>query len=163
MEPIELTVLEAIHTYEDISQRELSNTCGISLGMVNLLIKKFAQVGLIKIEQLNGKRVRYILTPNGFSVLSKKTIDYIARSYTAILKIKSHITDTLNRHYSDGEPVLIYGTRDEVYNVLMEVLKEQGRNHSHTDKPPQQTKYVHWDATHAEGIFLFTKMSTMLD
>lgn len=163
MEPIELTVLQAIHSYEEISQRDLSSQCGISLGTVNLLIKKFVQVGLIKIEQLNGKKAKYILTPKGFSVLSKKSLDYIARSYTAVLKVKSHIHETLSHHYAEGESVVIYGARDEIFAVLVEVLKEQGRSYKFIEELPESAKFVHWDGMLKRGIFLFGDLVAMGD
>ena len=157
MEPIELSVLEAIRQYDDISQRELSNKVGISLGTVNLLVHKFAKVGLIKIEQLSGKKVKYILTPNGFSVLSRKTIDYISRSYTAVLKIKAHMTDVIKHHYHDDEEVLVFCAQDEVFVVLVEVLKEQGRTYRMIEKTETDmlSKFVHWDVElETRGVFL---------
>ena len=155
MDHVEMTVLEALHTYEDLSQRDLSMKCGISLGMANLLIKKFAKMGHIKIEQLSDKKVKYILTPKGFSVLSRKTIEYISHSYAAIYKIKAHMRDTIHHHYGDGEPIIIYGARDEVYHVLMEVLKEQGRTYQITEDITGVTKFLHWDHNLGQGVFLF--------
>lgn len=157
MDHVEMTLLDVLHKYEDISQREISMKCGISLGMANLLIKKFAKVGLIKIEQLSGKKVKYILTPKGFSVLTRKTIDYISDSYAAILKIKAHMSDTICRHYGNGEQILIYGARDEVYHVLMEVLKEQGRMFDRIDDYAGIEKFLHWDLDVRDGVFLFER------
>lgn len=154
MEPLELSLLEVLNTYGEISQREISQQVGISLGMVNLLINKFAKVGLVKIEKLNGKKIRYILTPKGFSVLSKKTIDYISRSYTAVLKIKSQLSEVIDAHYASGEPVAIYGARDEVFHVLLEVLKEQGRGYSLIEDISSEGIFVHWDETLDQGVFL---------
>ena len=171
MESLEISVLEVIRAYDNISQRDISTKVGLSLGTVNLLIHKFAKVGLIKIEQLNGKKVQYILTPQGFAVLSKKTIDYISRSYSAVLKIKNHMSEVLNHHYIEGEDVLIFGVRDEVFAVLVEVLKEQGRGYRVIDvgegkgqgqgtgedqgQGQGEGKFVHWDvALVGVGVFL---------
>lgn len=155
MEHIELSTLEVINKYGIISQRDISDQVGISLGMVNILIQKFAKVGLIKIEKMNGKKVKYILTPKGISVLSKKTFDYISKSYTAILQIKAHMNDFIDRHYEKDEEILIYGAQDEIYLVLVELLKTSGRPYRQIEQLENGSKFIHWDdAMLDEGLFL---------
>lgn len=159
MEIYEMSVLEVISKYDEISQRDISNRVGISLGMVNLLIHKFIKVGLVKVENLNGNKVKYILTPNGFSVLTKKTVDYISRSYTAILKVKAHMNDVLKCNYAEDELVLIYGAQDEIYDVLVEVLKNNQIEYKSIDNYADIEKFVHWEAEINQGIFLLGKFS----
>lgn len=154
MEMYEMSVLEVISKYDEISQRDISNRVGISLGMVNLLIHKFVKVGLVKVESLNGKKVKYILTPSGFTFLTKKTVDYISRSYAAVLKVKVHMDDILQTHYIEGETVLIYGAHDEVYDVLLEVLINRDINYIKIDDFEQVEKFVHWEVEIHQGIFL---------
>lgn len=154
MEIYEMSVLEVINKHDEISQRDISERVGISLGTVNLLINKFVKVGLVKVESLNGKKVKYILTPGGFAVLTKKTVDYISRSYSAILKVKAYMHDVLRFHYSEGEVVLIYGARDEVYDVLLEVLKSREIEHKTIETYVGVKKFVHWESEIEEGIFL---------
>lgn len=154
MEMYEMSVLEVISKYDEISQRDISNRVGISLGMVNLLIHKFVKVGLVKVESLNGKKVKYILTPNGFSFLTKKTVDYISRSYSAVLKVKAHMDEVLHNHYTDGEVVLIYGAQDEIYDVLLEVLKSRDIPYKTLENYDNISKFVHWEVEIQHGIFL---------
>lgn len=154
MDLYEMSVLEVISKYDEISQRDISNRVGISLGMVNLLIHKFVKVGLVKVESLNGKKVKYILTPNGFSFLTKKTVDYISRSYSAVLKVKAHMGEILQKHYIDGEIVLIYGANDEIYDVLLEVLKSRDVAYKTIENYENINKFVHWEVEIQHGIFL---------
>ena len=155
MEPVELSMLEVISKYGVISQRDISDYVGVSLGMVNLLIQKFVKIGLIKIEHLNGKKVKYILTPKGISVLSKKTFEYISRSYTAILQIKSHMNDIIENHYDHDEEILIYGAQDEIYLVLIELLKSKNRKFKRVDHIHAGQKVLHWDDGLMDvGVFL---------
>lgn len=91
MEESELLILEIIENNASVTQREISKKSGLSLGMVNLLLKKFVKKGLVKLERLDGKSFRYILTPEGFKEKSKKTIDYIKRYYNKTLIIKQNI------------------------------------------------------------------------
>ena len=61
----EFKVLSHLHENESTTQRHISKRTGLSLGSVNLLLKKMVRKGLVKIERLNKRTVRYILTPRG--------------------------------------------------------------------------------------------------
>jgi Predicted transcriptional regulator len=165
MELFELSMLEVIQKHEYISQREISSEIGISLGMVNILIKKFVKIGLIKSEKLSGNKVRYMLTPQGFSYLSKKTIDYISKSYKAVLKIQQTMIEVLEANYSKDETVFIYGLKDEISEILLNVLREQGYAYKWLEAPLENEKYVQWQSIQDNGIFLlgFPNPSSELD
>ncbi len=154
MESYEINMLEVIQQHEYISQRDLSHEVGISLGMVNLLLKKFAKTGLVKMERLNGNKVKYMLTPSGFAYLSKKTVDYIARSYQAVLKIQQHMLSVLREHYSLEDTVVICGPRDDVGMLLEDLLKAHGYTYRWVDKPPTGEPFLQWQDSAAEGIFI---------
>jgi DNA-binding MarR family transcriptional regulator len=154
LETVEMTLLEVLNDYSEISQREISSKVGISLGMVNILINKFAKVGLVKIERLNGNKIRYMLTPQGFAVLSKKTIAYISKSYTAMLQIKEQMKQVLEENFTPHEAVTIFGNHDEVSAVLEEVLKSQGRDYHYITEPDASIKFIHWQPELTMGIFL---------
>ena len=81
-------LLSEIDANCDISQRELSDKTGVSLGSVNLLIKKMIREGLIKMEMINANRVIYMLTPNGMAEKAEKTVRYIRHHYNAIQEAK---------------------------------------------------------------------------
>ena len=58
------------------SQRDFSRQMDLSLGMVNMLIRRLISKGYIRIKQLNNRKVEYILTPKGFSEKVRKSIKY---------------------------------------------------------------------------------------
>lgn len=150
----ELNMLEVIHRHEYISQREISNEVGISLGMVNLLLKKFLKVGIVKAEKLTGNKVKYILTPEGIAFLSKKTIDFVSRSYQAVKKIQVHITEVIKRHYTIDEMVFIFGIEDEIGSILLDVLHKNGYAYKWVESEENLSKFVQWHDIEGNGIFL---------
>ncbi len=156
MELYEINMLEVIQKHEYISQRDISSEVGISLGMVNLLIKKFAKTGLIKAEKLSGNKVKYILTPSGFTFLSKKTVDYISRSYKAVLKIQNHMISVLEENFEKNEIVYIYGMEDEVAEILVDVLKHNGYKFQWVEETEIKDgmKFVQWQDAGNDGIFI---------
>ena len=58
MQDNEVLILEELEKNSDITQRDLSEKTGLSLGMVNLLLKKFVKKGFVKLEKLNSRSFR---------------------------------------------------------------------------------------------------------
>ena len=61
MQDVEVLILEELEKNPDVTQRDLSEKTGLSLGMVNMLLKKFVKKGFVKLEKLNSRSFRYIL------------------------------------------------------------------------------------------------------
>ncbi|CEP78301.1 winged helix-turn-helix transcriptional regulator [Defluviitoga tunisiensis] len=123
MEENELLILEIIENNASVTQREISKKSGLSLGMVNLLLKKFVKKGLVKLERLDGKSFRYILTPEGFKEKSKKTIDYIKRYYNKTMIIKQNIERVI-RTYGRNRTYALFGNDKEMKEIIEGILKE---------------------------------------
>jgi DNA-binding MarR family transcriptional regulator len=87
----ESSTISGKNQYSVSHSRDLSEKTGLSLGMVNILLKKFIKKGFVKLERLNSKTFRYILTPEGFKEKSKKTIEYMKIYYRRTLLIKQNI------------------------------------------------------------------------
>jgi DNA-binding MarR family transcriptional regulator len=107
----------------DITQRDLSERTGLSLGMVNILLKKFIKKGFVKLERLNSKSFRYILTPEGFKEKSKKTIEYMKIYYRRTLLIKQNIERIIQR-YARNRTYVLFGKDKEMKEIIEGILKE---------------------------------------
>jgi len=123
MQDNEVLILEELEKNSEITQRDLSEKTGLSLGMVNLLLKKFVKKGLVKLERLDGKSFRYILTPEGFKEKSKKTIDYIKRYYNKTLTIKQNI-ERIIQTYGRNRTYVLFGNDKEMKEIIEGLLKE---------------------------------------
>ena len=120
----EIDILQILENNEDISQRELAKLSGFSLGKVNILLKRFAKEGLVKIEKLNSKNLRYILTPKGMTHLTKKTLNYMKKSYQAVNILVTKIKKLSLKKKFEGKNFFIYGDKDEIYNIIINTLDE---------------------------------------
>jgi len=83
----ELQLLESIYTATEegnspalVSQRELANTAGLSLGLTNTLLKRFIERGWVKLLHVNGRKIKYALTPSGLEEIALRAVDYFARA-----------------------------------------------------------------------------------
>ncbi len=123
-----LNILEVIQKYDQVSQRVISRETGLSLGMVNMLIKKFLKVGLLKAEKLNGNNIKYILTPKGSQILLEKTVSFVKRSFEAVGKISEHVEDILRREFENESVIYLEGEYGEVYEVVVDVARRLNKS-----------------------------------
>jgi len=115
-------VLTILDREDSPSQREIAKQTGFSVGLVNTLIKKCAKKGLVKIERLNSRNIKYILTPEGIKEKTQKTIDYIKRSYQAIQQLQNRVTELALKHSDEGKKIYIYREKDEIFEVVTDTL-----------------------------------------
>ncbi len=69
----EYEVLSHLGKEKEVTQRKIASGTGLSLGSVNILLKKMVKKGLVKIERLNTRTIRYILTPRGMKEKARIT------------------------------------------------------------------------------------------
>lgn len=115
----ELQILNNIEKNEYATQRDLARSTGMSLGNVNLLIKRLVKKGLVKIERLNAKTIRYILTPQGLKEKTQATYNYIVASYKFINDINQKLDEIIiSRKLGDNSRVILFGYNDEICELI---------------------------------------------
>lgn len=120
----ELEILQQIQDNEYVTQRDLAQITGASLGTINILLKKMIKTGLIKIEKLNPQKIKYILTPEGMAEKTTKTYQYIVKSYNNISKIQKTIISIIENQKENGiKDIYFFGEDDEVYKIIQLVLQ----------------------------------------
>jgi DNA-binding MarR family transcriptional regulator len=119
----ELQILNSIGKNENTTQRYIAKNTGISLGTVNVLIKRLVKKGLIKIEKMNTRTIKYILTPQGLKEKARITYRYIAASYKFISEIDSKINRLLKSQiFTEAKNIYLFGENDDIYKLLQNHL-----------------------------------------
>ncbi|MEK7375966.1 MAG: winged helix-turn-helix transcriptional regulator, partial [Candidatus Margulisiibacteriota bacterium] len=124
MDENELKVISEIQKNSKASQRELSKILNLSLGMTNIVLHRLIEKGYMKIKQLDGRRVNYILTPKGFSEKLKRSSEYIFSTIDAFLLIKSKIKKVITGFYDKGNRNFIIFGGGELINLTELSFKE---------------------------------------
>lgn len=109
----ELKLLREVDQTAKVTQRQLSQRVGISLGLTNTLFRNLVKKGYIRGTQASWKRWVYALTPEGFARKIGLTVDYIRRE----LGHYQHVRQTLRTEmeslaFHEETRVAIYGTSD---------------------------------------------------
>tara|TARA_Y200000002_G_scaffold345707_1_gene319794 strand:+ start:511 stop:813 length:303 start_codon:yes stop_codon:yes gene_type:complete len=90
-----LDILRKVGSNPDISQRELSQQLGFSLGKLNYCLNALKAKGLVKIKNFkknpNKLVYAYILTPQGISEKTKLTINFMNRKLKEYDELKREL------------------------------------------------------------------------
>ncbi len=123
------------------NQRDLSRLMDLSLGMVNMLVRRLISKGYIRINQLNKRKVEYLLTPKGFSEKMRKSIKYTFKTIHSIGVLRSQITEMLSEVVNKGErKFVILGESDFSFLVDMVLRDLCGVDYSikHVNQLPEE-------------------------
>ncbi len=122
----ELEILKKIENDGHLTQRDLSREVGIALGLVNHLLKKMVKKGWIKIKNIDAKRIRYLVTPEGAREKTSLLYKRVESTIHFYLEAKKVIKEKVDQLKNDGvKSVSIYGI-NHIAEVLFIVLKELG-------------------------------------
>ena len=120
----ELEILERLENNGHLTQRDLSKEVGIALGLVNHLLKKMVTKGWIKIKNIDAKKIRYLITPEGAMEKSSLLYKRIESTIHFYLDAKRVIKEKIVHLKNEGmEDVSIYGI-NHISEILFIVLKE---------------------------------------
>jgi len=117
----EFELINIIGAELDPNQRDLSRHMDLSLGMINMLIRRLISKGYIRINQLNKRKVQYILTPEGFAEKMRKSVKYTLKTISSISTIKKCLKNKLFSLIQEGERrFVILGESD--FAILVEIV-----------------------------------------
>lgn len=120
----EFALIQEIARDPSRTQREMADSIGLSLGSTNLLLKRLARKGLVKVEQLDWKRTQYLLTLKGAAEKAKKAFDYTLYTYRIFRQIQENIEVALRREHGSGRREFWLVAEDEILDLLRETIQE---------------------------------------
>ena len=119
-----LQLLEEVAKDSNISQRKLSSSLGVALGVTNACLKKMIRKGHIKVKGINHKRIAYYLTPQGFTEKTRLTYYFLQHTVNYYKNLKQKVTSRLNEiSKTNARRILFYGA-GEVMEVAYLCLQE---------------------------------------
>jgi len=106
------------------NQRDLSHSMDLSLGSINMLIRRVIAKGYIRMKQLNKRKVEYILTPKGFAEKTRKSINYTLKTIRSIGTIKRRLSEIVSALYANGERSFVIIGNSDLTHLLEISLKQ---------------------------------------
>lgn len=125
----DLTILENVFRESSISQRDLAKKTGLSLGLINALMKTFIQDGLIAVSHLNKKKVKYQLTPKGVLLLTHRNYQQTMEALRTCALFRQNVESLVKDLKSSGvERVSLHGD-GEIRDFVISLLKDSATEH----------------------------------
>ena len=94
-EEVSYRLIKILEENPEISQRELAQEMGISLGKVNYCLKGLMEKGIIKVNNFKNSNNKlayaYLLTPKGIEEKSRITARYLKRRLKEYEELKQEI------------------------------------------------------------------------
>jgi len=94
----ELEILRQIEENPNLTQRQIADHLGLSLGKINYIIKALLEKGVVKVDNFkrsdNKLGYLYLLTPEGVERKRKLTLLFIQRKSEEFDKLKAELSRT---------------------------------------------------------------------
>lgn len=119
----EFLLIQEISRNPHATQRHLSESLGLSLGTTNILIRRLARKGLLKVQQLDWKRTRYLLTLEGALEKSRKAYRYTVYTLRIFRQLQENISAALSREHAEGRRHFVFVADDELLDLLKETVE----------------------------------------
>ena len=109
----DLLLLSELDRDGGATQRTLAIKLGVALGLTNLYLKRLTRKGYIKITTVPRNRIRYLLTPQGFTEKSRLTYLHMQYSLSYYRDMRIRLKEMMSTFdTSQGQRVVIYGTTE---------------------------------------------------
>ena len=100
-----------------LSQRQVAKETGLSLGMVNLILRRLVKTGAIKVVSLNGRTARYLLTPAGAAEKTRRAYAYLHRTMDTFRDLRVRIDALIGELHAGGAREFIICGEGEVADI----------------------------------------------
>lgn len=124
----ELAILEGIGEAEQgglrVTQRQLANKAGLSLGMTNALLKQFTERGWVKLTKLSTRSVVYALTPEGIAEIARRTASFFRRASRNSERYRERLESFILGAKDSGASTVVLAGASEL-EFLVEYLCER--------------------------------------
>ena len=121
---LKVKILSELSGNDSMTQREMSKSLGVALGLVNSYIKNLIAKGFVTVKSIPRKRYLYFLTPEGFAEKTRLTY-HLLQDYTRIYReARSNLKSLFHDLRADGVKRVVFAGADEVAELAYITLQE---------------------------------------
>lgn len=114
----EAIILEHIYYNASLKQRELADKAGISLGMVNAILRRLIEKGWLMTKRINSRNINYVVSPAGVEEIFKRGYRYFKRTIDDVILYKEAIEQLVNEAVAAGyNSVALVGKSDLAFII----------------------------------------------
>jgi DNA-binding MarR family transcriptional regulator len=145
----ELEILENIyHNPHQVSQRDLAQIAGLSLGMTNVILKRLAGKGLLTIKKVNNRNIRYAVSPKGIEAITRKSYRYFKRTIKNVVFYRESIETLMTRIRERDYTGLILVGQSDLDFMVEHLAGKAGLTLHRQDPSPDQRVFTLYSETY---------------
>ena len=123
-------VLDALDTDATVTQRQLAESTGISLGQINYVLRRLIEKGLITVDNFrkspNKSGYIYSLTPSGFEVKSRLAVHFVVDRLKEYRSLKKQLAKRLSQLQDRKCHKIIFIGPTIVHEFIQEIIQTSG-------------------------------------
>ncbi len=122
----DMHLLNEVTQTPDATQRDFAKRIGVALGLTNLMLRRLATKGYIKIVNVQRSRLRYLITPQGMMEKARLTREYLEYSLFFYRDVRRFLREHLAQMAATGQRrILLWGT-GELAEIAFLSIREMG-------------------------------------
>ncbi len=121
----EYMILNMLSKNSKISQRDISESLGIAVSMVNMYLAKYEELGYLTRSYKTPKDVEYLITEKGISRKEELNIGYLSDTQKLYSEAKENIIDKLRVINENGYHKIIFYGAGEVAEIMLSILNDK--------------------------------------
>jgi DNA-binding MarR family transcriptional regulator len=122
----ELRILETLERNPETTQANIAAQLGVAVGSVNWVLKRLIRKGYVKATQMERRRLKYFVTPQGLALKARLTSEYMEVSLRVYRELRQAARETLNEIRDAGCTALRVEGNDEATEIFCLTCLEQG-------------------------------------
>ncbi len=109
----ELQILQQIEDNPDVTQADLATALGVAVGTVNFTVRRLVRKGYIRVKQLERRRLKYIITPEGIALRSRLAMESLKYSLRLYRETRRQARDLIKQAQALGyHCIAVHGEGD---------------------------------------------------
>jgi DNA-binding MarR family transcriptional regulator len=123
----QLRILEALEREPDTTQANLAAQLGVAVGTINWYLKRLIRKGYVKAKQMERRRLKYFVTPQGLALKARLTKEYMQASLRVYRELRQAAQEVLAQVREAGyAAVQADGKVDEAMEIFRLTCLEEG-------------------------------------
>ena len=131
----QLHILEALERNPETTQAGLAAQLGVAVGSVNWYLQRMVHKGYVKATQMQRRRLKYFVTPQGLALKARLTRQYMEVSLRVYRELRSAAKQTLSQVRDAGYQAVGADRRDEAMEIFRLTCLEEGMRVEETPSP----------------------------
>jgi DNA-binding MarR family transcriptional regulator len=118
--------LETLEREPDTTQASLAAQLGVAVGTINWYLKRMMRKGYVKAKQMERRRLKYFVTPQGLALKARLTKEYMEVSLRVYRELRQAARETLARVRESGYVAVKADGKSEAMEIFWLTCLEEG-------------------------------------